>query len=177
MALALAGCSTATPLPPASDEEVPERQFTLQQVRFEERRHEQVVWRGTAQRASGDRQWMCAEQICLQRLAQSPNQASFFVRARAGTLALGEDAATFCQAVVDHPSGELHAPTARYDGKAARLDGDGPVELRFASGTTHAQGAQLFVDEGRLELLGPVLGQLGCSPAEPPSPVLAEGAD
>jgi hypothetical protein len=164
------GCSSAGSPLTAEVADVPQRQFTLHQARIEERRHQQVVWTGTAERATGDRHLIDVQGICLRRQPQAPEQTPFVVVAQGGRLDFTQDGARFDVAVVQHAAGELRTPQAVYDGNAGRLDGAGPVWLCTPHGQTQASAGHLFVEEGRLELEGPVCGQFSPTPADPLPP-------
>lgn len=153
--LVLVACDD--PVPEAV--ETPEHQFVFEGMQIEERRGERVLWTGTGARADGDMSSAWVQNLELQYAGQPDKAGDVVVKAPRAFLEFDDGLATFEDVLIeDDAGGTLTATRARYEEEHAHILVDGPLEFSARGMTAHAQSALVLLDEGTVNIEGPVSG-------------------
>jgi len=155
MLVAVAACDDPIP----DTVETPERQFVFEGMQMEERRGERVLWTGTGERADGDMSSAWVENLEIEYAGQPGKAGDVLVKAPRALLEFDAGLATFEQVVIeDDAGGTLHAGRARYEEEHAHILAEGPLEFSARGMTAHATSAVILLDEGTVNIKGPVRG-------------------
>ena len=170
--LSISGCEQTQP---QSQEPSPSKQFTLQDIRFEERINENVLWRGQAKTGQGTLDETDVTDMVLIRVPQEKQQKEITIYAPQGTLQLDKGIADFTTIRMVDPHGrEVRGQQTHYNEKQSKIETEGPLTLQ--GNGLHATGthAVFHLDSNQLDLEGPVSGRLipemakANRPASPP---------
>ena len=157
LALLLTACAA-----PASDPErteTPVSPIVLEQIAFEERQEGQIIWEGTARSSAGDLQRLELQDLQLVRKPQAPGESSLQLTTPRAQLDLQAHEGVFAPILVTLSDGsELRAPAADYREARGTLEITGPVELTGPRLQLRASAATLYLEDGRVEVAGPVTG-------------------
>jgi hypothetical protein len=156
--LALVGCSGTVATPLAT--ETPSKQFILHGVKLEQRQKDRVVWTGSLQRADGDLLTTEASDIKLVR-HPAENERPLRIDAKSGTLELDQGRARLLEVqFIDAQGNTLRAPQAFYDEKPGTMIATGPLVYTANGIVAHANGAVVYLKENRVDIAGPISGNV-----------------
>jgi len=138
---------------------IPERQFVFERIHLEERRGERVLWKGTGRRADGDLNEADVEDIELQCAGKGKRAGDFVIRSPRAHLFFDQGVATFQDVhITDEAGGILEAGEAQYEQEKGQIVASGPLTFAIHGLETAADRAVILIDEGTVDIAGPVRG-------------------
>ena len=164
------GCTQPSSSDFVSDQQIPERQYTIEGMRLEQRADGQVFWRAIAQRASGDLIETAVEDVVFTRLPDGPKDDQISLHSPRGAFQIRKDTATFEEVNIETGEGvHLAAGTARYDGSTTQITVTGPVELTSSGLSVKATNGTVDLERGTIQLTGPIRGVVDLAQTSPDS--------